>query len=103
MHGWARMYWAKKILEWSSSRRRLLQWSFPERPVWTRRKRPERHRGHFMGNRRAPDRPARTPVFGTVRYMNYSELPKLKWTFHRKDWFLERRYRDQFGQLLLLF
>jgi deoxyribodipyrimidine photo-lyase len=32
MHGWARMYWAKKILEWSSSPRRLLTAPFPERP-----------------------------------------------------------------------
>jgi deoxyribodipyrimidine photo-lyase len=73
MHGWARMYWAKKILEWSSS---------PEEAFTTalalnnRYELDGRDPNGISGiswaigglhDRLWPER----PVFGTVRFMNY--------------------------------
>lgn len=74
MHGWARMYWAKKILEWSSS---------PEEAFTTALAMNDRYEldgrdpigisGISWAIGGLHDRPwPERPVFGTVRYMNYS-------------------------------
>ena len=53
MHGYVRMYWAKKILEWSRvARGGDGAGDRAERPVRARRPRPERLRGHRVGDRR---------------------------------------------------
>ena len=53
MHGYLRMYWAKKILEWSESPEAAMAAAIAlERPVSARRARPERLRGHRLGDRR---------------------------------------------------
>ena len=71
MHNYMRMYWAKKILEWSASPRRAFRTALALNNAYEL---DGRDPNSFAGVAWAfgkHDRPwARRPVFGTVRYMN---------------------------------
>jgi deoxyribodipyrimidine photo-lyase len=75
MHGYMRMYWAKKILEWSASPRSAFRTALALNNAYEL---DGRDPNGFAGVAWAfgkHDRPwARRPVFGTVRYMNAAGL-----------------------------
>ncbi|NTV80530.1 MAG: deoxyribodipyrimidine photolyase [Candidatus Aminicenantes bacterium] len=75
MHGYMRMYWAKKILEWSASPRHAFRTALALNNAYEL---DGRDPNGFAGVAWAfgkHDRPwARRPVFGTVRYMNSAGL-----------------------------
>jgi deoxyribodipyrimidine photo-lyase len=75
MHGYMRMYWAKKILEWSSSPRAAFRTALALNNAYEL---DGRDANAFAGVAWAfgkHDRPwARRPVFGSVRYMNAAGL-----------------------------
>jgi deoxyribodipyrimidine photo-lyase len=75
MHGYMRMYWAKKILEWSASPRQAFRTALALNNAYEL---DGRDPNGFAGVAWAfgkHDRPwARRPVFGTVRYMNAAGL-----------------------------
>ena len=75
MHGYMRMYWAKKILEWSASPRTALRTALALNNAYEL---DGRDANAFAGVAWAfgkHDRPwGRRPVFGTVRYMNAAGL-----------------------------
>ena len=74
MHGWARMYWAKKILEWSSSPEEAFAAAlFLNDRYELDGRDPNGIAGISWAIGGLHDRPwPERPVFGTVRYMNYS-------------------------------
>lgn len=76
MHGYMRMYWAKKILEWSPSAEQAL-----ERAIYLNDKYsldgydPNGYVGILWSIAGVHDRPwAERPIFGKIRYMNYAGL-----------------------------
>ena len=75
MHGYMRMYWAKKILEWSASPRAAFRTALALNNAFEL---DGRDANAFAGVAWAfgkHDRPwARRPVFGTIRYMNAAGL-----------------------------
>jgi deoxyribodipyrimidine photo-lyase len=75
MHGYMRMYWAKKVLEWSASPRRAYRTALA---LNNKYEIDGRDPNAFAGVAWAfgkHDRPwARRPIFGTVRYMNDAGL-----------------------------
>jgi deoxyribodipyrimidine photo-lyase len=75
MHGYMRMYWAKKILEWSASPRQAYRTALALNNAYEL---DGRDPNGFAGVAWAfgkHDRPwARRPIFGTVRYMNAAGL-----------------------------
>jgi deoxyribodipyrimidine photo-lyase len=72
MHGYMRMYWAKKILEWSASPREALETALALNDRYGLDGRdPSGVVGVLWSVGGLHDRPwARRPVFGQVRYMN---------------------------------
>ncbi len=73
MHGWIRMYWAKKILEWSPSPEEALQRAILLNDRYELDGRdPNGYTGIAWSIGGVHDRawPSR-PVFGKIRYMNY--------------------------------
>ncbi len=76
MHGYLRMYWAKKILEWTrSAGGGFRDCRPPERPLRTRRARPQRLRGHRLGHCRQA-RPRLGPGTARLRKNPLHVLPK---------------------------
>jgi len=75
MHGYMRMYWAKKILEWSASPRSAFRTALALNNAFEL---DGRDANAFAGVAWAfgkHDRPwARRPIFGTIRYMNAAGL-----------------------------
>jgi deoxyribodipyrimidine photo-lyase len=74
MHGYMRMYWAKKILEWTAvGRRGVRHRGAFERSIPARWPRPKRLRQHRVGDW-GKTRPAvaAATVYGTVRSMSYA-------------------------------
>jgi deoxyribodipyrimidine photo-lyase len=73
MHGWARMYWAKKILEWSSSPEEAFTTALALNNRYELDGRdPNGISGISWAIGGLHDRPwPERPVFGTVRFMNY--------------------------------
>jgi deoxyribodipyrimidine photo-lyase len=72
MHGYMRMYWAKKILEWSPSPEKALAWAIAQNDKYSLDGRdPNGYVGIAWAIGGLHDRPwATRPVFGQVRYMN---------------------------------
>ena len=73
MHGWLRMYWAKKILEWSESPETAQENAVALNDRWLLDGRdPNGYTGIAWSLGGLHDRPwGERPVFGTVRYMSY--------------------------------
>ena len=72
MHGYLRMYWAKKILEWSASPREALAVMIALNNKYALDGRdPNSYSGIFwvLGRYDRPWAPER-PIFGTIRYMS---------------------------------
>lgn len=78
MHGYMRMYWAKKILEWTRTTRRAMEiavylndkYSFDGRD-------PNGYTGIAWSIGGVHDRPwPQRPIFGKIRYMSYSGCEK---------------------------
>jgi deoxyribodipyrimidine photo-lyase len=74
MHGFMRMYWAKKILEWTASPDEALSVAIYLNDKYELDGRdPNGYAGIAWSIGGLHDRPwGRRPVFGTVRYMNYN-------------------------------
>lgn len=73
MHGWMRMYWAKKILEWSTSPEEAMEKAIYLNDKYELDGRdPNGYAGIAWSLGGVHDRPWPShPVFGNVRYMNY--------------------------------
>ena len=73
MHGYLRMYWAKKILEWSESPEEALKTAISINDRWELDGRdPNGYVGCLWSIAGLHDRPwGGRPVFGSVRYMSY--------------------------------
>lgn len=89
MHGYMRMYWAKKILEWTPSIPKAL------RVAITLNDRyeldgydPNGYTGIMWSIAGVHDRPwPERPIFGTIRYMNYAGLKrKMNITAYENTW-----------------
>lgn len=74
MHGYMRMYWAKKILEWTISAEQALQISIYLNDKYSLDGRdPNGYTGCLWSVAGLHDRPwTERPVFGKIRYMNYN-------------------------------
>jgi len=74
MHGFMRMYWAKKILEWSRSPEEALQTAIWLNDTYSLDGRdPNGYAGIAWSIGGTHDRPwGERPVFGMIRYMNYA-------------------------------
>ena len=74
MHGFMRMYWAKKILEWSDSPERALQIAINLNDKYELDGRdPNGYTGIAWSIGGIHDRAwFERPVFGKIRYMNYN-------------------------------
>ncbi|MGE5362635.1 MAG: deoxyribodipyrimidine photo-lyase [Bacteroidota bacterium] len=74
MHGYVRMYWAKKILEWSDSPQQAISTAIYLNDKYELDGRdPNGYAGILWSVGGLHDRPwAERPVFGQVRYMNYN-------------------------------
>ncbi len=72
MHGYLRMYWAKKILEWTASPEQAVEWALALNDRWLLDGRdPNGCTGVLWSVGGLHDRPWKErSVFGTVRYMN---------------------------------
>lgn len=73
MHGWLRMYWAKKILEWSASPETAMETAIRLNDRWLLDGRdPNGYTGISWSLGGVHDRPwGERPVFGTVRCMTF--------------------------------
>ena len=78
MHGYMRMYWAKKILEWSAEPETALQTAIALNNKYTLDGRdPNGYAGIAWSIGGVHDRPwGERPVFGKIRYMNYAGLTR---------------------------
>lgn len=76
MHGYMRMYWAKKILEWTSSPEEALQYAIYLNDSYSiDGMDPNGYAGILWSIAGLHDRPwAERPVFGKIRYMNEAGL-----------------------------
>jgi deoxyribodipyrimidine photo-lyase len=75
MHGYMRMYWGKKILEWSASPRQAYRTALALNNAYELDGRDPNGFAGVAWSFGKHDRPwARRPVFGTVRYMNAAGL-----------------------------
>ncbi len=75
MHGYMRMYWGKKILEWSASPRQAYRTALALNNAYELDGRDPNGFAGVAWTFGKHDRPwARRPVFGTVRYMNAAGL-----------------------------
>ena len=74
MHGYMRMYWAKKILEWSSEPEEALQIAIDLNDKYSIDGRdPNGYTGIAWSIGGVHDRPwFERPIFGKIRYMNYN-------------------------------
>ncbi len=74
MHGYMRMYWAKKILEWTRSPAQAIEWAITLNDRYELDGRdPNGYTGILWSVGGLHDRPWKErPVFGTVRYMSYN-------------------------------
>lgn len=78
MHGYMRMYWAKKILEWTSSPEEALQFAIILNDKYLLDGRdPNGYAGIQWSIGGVHDRPwFERPVFGKIRYMNFNGLKR---------------------------
>ena len=78
MHGYMRMYWAKKILEWSADPETALQTAIELNNKYSLDGRdPNGYAGIAWSIGGVHDRPwGERPVFGKIRYMNYTGLTR---------------------------
>jgi deoxyribodipyrimidine photo-lyase len=78
MHGYMRMYWAKKILEWSQSPQKAIETAIYLNDKYELDGRdPNGFAGIAWSLGGAHDRPwQERPVFGSVRYMNYAGMKR---------------------------
>ena len=78
MHGYMRMYWAKKILEWSADPETALQTAISLNNRYSLDGRdPNGYAGIAWSIGGVHDRPwGERPVFGKIRYMNYAGLTR---------------------------
>ena len=78
MHGYMRMYWAKKILEWSADPETALQTAIALNNRYSLDGRdPNGYAGIAWSIGGVHDRPwVERPVFGKIRYMNYAGLTR---------------------------
>lgn len=75
MHGYMRMYWAKKILEWSASPRQAFRTALALNNAYELDGRDPNAFAGVAWSFGKHDRPwAHRPIFGTVRYMNAAGL-----------------------------
>jgi deoxyribodipyrimidine photo-lyase len=75
MHGYMRMYWGKKIIEWSASPREAFRTALALNNAYELDGRDANAFAGVAWSFGKHDRPwARRPVFGTVRYMNAAGL-----------------------------
>jgi deoxyribodipyrimidine photo-lyase len=75
MHGYMRMYWGKKILEWSASPREAFRTALALNNAYELDGRDANAFAGVAWSFGKHDRPwARRPVFGTIRYMNAAGL-----------------------------
>jgi deoxyribodipyrimidine photo-lyase len=75
MHGYMRMYWGKKILEWSASPRQAYRTALALNNAYELDGRDPNAFAGVAWTFGKHDRPwGRRPVFGTVRYMNAAGL-----------------------------
>lgn len=74
MHGYLRMYWAKKILEWSPNPATALKWAIELNDRYELDGRdPNGYAGIAWSIGGVHDRPwFERPIFGQIRYMNYN-------------------------------
>jgi deoxyribodipyrimidine photo-lyase len=72
MHGYMRMYWGKKLLEWTEGPEQAMAWAVRLNDRWQLDGRdPNGYAGIAWAIGGVHDRPwPERPVFGTVRYMN---------------------------------
>jgi hypothetical protein len=72
MHNYMRMYWAKKILEWTRDPETAFQIALD---LNDRYERCERLYGRSLGDWRQHDRAwLKHPIFGTIRYLSYEGM-----------------------------
>ncbi len=73
MHGYMRMYWAKKILEWTKTPQQAIEWAIYLNDRYELDGRdPNGYTGILWAIGGLHDRPFQErPVFGKIRYMNY--------------------------------
>jgi deoxyribodipyrimidine photo-lyase len=78
MHGYMRMYWAKKILEWTSSPEEALQFANTLNDQFELDGRdPNGYTGTAWAIGGVHDRPwGERPIFGMIRYMNAAGLKR---------------------------
>ena len=78
MHGYMRMYWAKKILEWSADPETALQTAITLNNRYSLDGRdPNGYAGIAWSIGGVHDRPwGERPIFGKIRYMNYAGLTR---------------------------
>lgn len=78
MHGYMRMYWAKKILEWTESPEQAMEFAIYLNDLYELDGRdPNGYTGIAWSIGGVHDRPwFERPVFGQVRYMNYNGLKR---------------------------
>lgn len=78
MHGYMRMYWAKKILEWTSDAQTAIQYAITLNDTYSLDGYdPNGYTGIMWSIGGIHDRPwFQRPVYGTIRYMSFSGLAK---------------------------
>lgn len=78
MHGYMRMYWAKKMLEWTNSPQEAIDFAMYLNDAYSLDGGdPNGYVGILWSIAGLHDRPwFERPVFGTIRYMNYSGLSR---------------------------
>lgn len=78
MHGYMRMYWAKKILEWTENPRQALNFTIKLNDKYSLDGYdPNGYAGIMWSLNGLHDRPwFERPIFGQIRYMNYEGLKK---------------------------
>lgn len=78
MHGYMRMYWAKKILEWTPDAQTAIQYAITLNDTYSLDGYdPNGYTGIMWSIGGIHDRPwFQRPVYGTIRYMSFSGLAK---------------------------
>ncbi len=89
MHGYMRMYWAKKILEWSASPELAIKYAIYLNDKYSLDGGdPNGYTGIMWSVAGVHDRPwFDRPIYGQIRYMNYEGLKrKFNVELYEKTW-----------------
>lgn len=89
MHGYMRMYWAKKVLEWTENPKQALDWLIYLNDFYSiDGGDPNGYVGILWSIAGLHDRPwVERSVFGQIRYMNYNGLKrKFKIELYERNW-----------------